>query len=146
MARTLTAANAIISISITGLFPIPQQIKGFSADNVYDTQPQDVNETMMGVDGVLSAGFIFSPVDQVFRLQANSLSNDFFEAWKAGMVQAQDTYFADGTTTLPSLGKTYVMSHGVLVNLPALPTLNKVAQPRAYTIRWQSVQPIPLAA
>lgn len=141
MARTLTAANAVITLSISGLFAIPQQLKGFATNNIYDSPAQTVNETLMGVDGVLSAGFVHNPVDQAFHLQADSLSNDLFEAWRSSMAQAQDTYFADGRTTLPSLGVSYVMSHGVLISLPPMPTLANIAQPRVYTIRWQSVQP-----
>jgi len=139
MARTLTAANAVITLAVPGLFPVPQQLHGFSADNVYESPGVDVNETAMGVDGYLSAGFVFNHIEQTFTLQADSLSNDMFEQWDATMRQVRDTYFAEGTTTLPSLQRRFVSQRGVLVNLPKFPTANKITQPRRYTIRWQSV-------
>lgn len=143
MAGTLTAADAVITLTVAGLFPSPVRIQGFSADNVYDSPNQALNETAMGVDGRLSAGFIYSPVDQNFTLQADSDSLDFFETLAATMQQVKDTYFMNGNTTIPAQGKTYVMTRGVLVDFASLPTLNKIAAPRRALIRWQNIQAVP---
>jgi hypothetical protein len=141
--KTITAANALVTIAIPNLFPIPQQIQGFSADNVYETNPQDVVETSMGVDGRLSGGFVYSPVEQSFVLQADSDSNLFFETWAAQMVRDKDAFFANGQTLLKAVQRVYVMSRGFLVNLPAFPAAGRTLQPRRFTIRWESVQSAP---
>jgi hypothetical protein len=143
MAGTLTAADAVITLTVSGLFPSPVRLQGFSADNIYDSPNQALNETAMGVDGRLSAGFIYSPVDQNFTLQGDSDSLDFFETLAATMQQVKDTYFMNGNTTIPAQNKTYVMTRGVLVDFASLPTLNKIIAPRRALIRWQSIQPIP---
>ena len=53
MAKTLTAANSVILLTIPSLFPVAQQLQGFSAEDVFDTDQLDTAETMMGVDGKL---------------------------------------------------------------------------------------------
>ena len=85
---TLTAANAVITLTVPFLFPTPVQLQGFSADNIYDMDNVDQIETAMGVDGILSGGFVFNPVNQTFVLQADSPSIAFFETWAATQVQA----------------------------------------------------------
>ncbi|RWH57849.1 MAG: hypothetical protein EOQ81_14795 [Mesorhizobium sp.] len=130
---SLTAANAVITLAVANLFPTPFQLQGFSADNIYDLDSVDQVETAMGVDGILSGGFVYNPINQTFVLQADSPSIAFFETWAATQVQAKDVYTANGSTTLPSLGRSYISTKGFLVSL----------QPRRFAIRWQSVQSVP---
>src|SRR4051812_31282865 len=95
--RTLTGANAILTLSVAGLYDTPVQIQGFSADDVTDTGSIDTKETLMGVDGRLSAGWTAVPVTQTITLQADSLSNDFFENWRQAEAQIREAYIASGT-------------------------------------------------
>lgn len=139
MARTLTAADAVITLTIPGIFSTPQQLQGFSTDNVYDIGNLVIAETAMGVDGTLSAGFVFNPIEQTFTLQANSISNDLFDLWYTTSQQAKDVFRCTGSTTLPAVGKTYVSNNGVLMTMPPLPGANKILSPRKYVIQWQSI-------
>lgn len=141
---TLTAANAIITLSVAGLFPVAHRLQGFSADNIYETPSQEVAETAMGVDGRLSAGFVYNPVEQTFIIQADSASNAFFEQWAAFQQQNQDVSPCSGQTALPSVGRTYISTRGFLVGLQPLPNAAKILQPRRYVIRWQGVQSAPV--
>jgi len=141
---SLTAANAVITLVIPNLFASPQQLHGFSADNVYDMADQQVVETAMGVDGHLSGGFVFNPVDQTFVLQADSASNQLFEQWAAAQAKIKDVYPANGQTTLKSTGRKYVATRGFLVSLPPMPGAARILQPRRYTVRWESVQSQPV--
>lgn len=142
--RTLTAANAVIALSIPALFSTPQILQGFSADNVFETNSPDVAETASGVDGFLSAGYVYNPVDQTITLQADSLSNDVFDAWLATSKQQQTVFRCQGRTQLPALGKSYIMVNGVLVNMAPIPAVNKLIQQRKFLIRWQDIQPVPV--
>lgn len=141
---SITAANAIIMLTIPGLFPVPQRIQGFSADNIYDTPEQEVVETAMGVDGILSGGFVFTPVEQNFSLQADSASNFIFEQWAAAMANNRDVFTANGETTLLSVNRTYVSTKGYLVNASPLATAARVLQRRRFTIRWERVRANPI--
>lgn len=145
-AKTITSANAIITIVIAGLYDSPRQLQGFAADNIYDVPAQDEAETLMGVDGVLSGGFVYNPTEQTFSLQADSDSNKIFEDWVAAQRVAKDVYTAQATTTLPSLKQQFIHTKGFLINWSALPTAARVLQPRRYLVRWERVLPQPLGA
>lgn len=140
---SLTAANAVITLAVPFLFPTPIQLQGFAADNVYDLDAVDQVETAMGVDGILSGGFVFNSINQTFVLQADSPSIAFFETWAATQTQAKDVYTANGSTTLPSVGRSYISTKGFLVSMPPMPAAAKTLQPRRFAIRWQSVMGVP---
>lgn len=140
---TLTTANAVITLTVPFIFPTPIQLQGFSTDNIYETDAVDQVETAMGVDGILSGGFVNNPIPQTFVLQADSPSILFFETWAQTQKQAQDVYIANGSTTLPSVGRTYISTKGFLVNMQTMPGAAKTLQPRRFAIRWERVLSAP---
>lgn len=141
MAGTITAANAVLTLSVTNLFPVPQQIQGFAADDVFDTEDLETAETSMGVDGKLSAGFVFNPVKQGFTLQADSASNDFFESIYAAELAARDKFELNGSVLLPAVGKLYTMTTGYMNGYKPISDAKRTLQPRKFMITWQSVLP-----
>ena len=141
---SLTSANAIITLSVPGVFTTPVRLQGFSADNIYDTPETETVQTAMGVDGRLSGGFVFNPVDQTFTIQADSETNAFFETWAARMNTQKDVYVAEGTTRLLSVNTSYVMRRGFLVNAHLVPAAARILQPRRYTLRWERVTATPI--
>ena len=141
MPATITGATAIVMLSINQLFPDPQQLQGFAVDDVFDNDAIESAETLMGVDGIMSAGFVFVPVEQRFALQADSPSVQFFDFWWSSNQQQQDLFFASGTTFLPSLQKKWNMVKGVLISYKPLPDAKKLLQPQRFGIRWQSIIP-----
>lgn len=138
---SLTAANAVIMLTVTPIFNAPQQLKQFAADDVFSTPAIQSAEIAMGVDGNLSAGFVFVPVPQSYVLQANSPSNTIFDNWWAANQSAQDVYRADGVITLISVGKKWNMANGVLTEYSPAPDAKRILQPRRYTITWESMLP-----
>jgi hypothetical protein len=141
---TITSANAILMLSIQSIFPAPVQIQGFAVDDIYDMDVIDPSEVLMGVDGILSAGFVFVPLKQNYALQADSASNDIFEQWYLQQQVARDIFFASGNIVLPSLGRAYVMNKGVLSGYKPIADGKKVLQPRKFAITWESVGPGPV--
>jgi hypothetical protein len=142
---SLTAANAVLMLGVTNLYNTPQQLQGFAADDIYDMPQIRSAETLMGVDGTLSAGFIFVPIVQSITLQANSSSNLFFEQWWANQQVAEDVYSGFGTIALTSLGSKYVMTNGFLTGYTPAPPARRILQPRRYEITWNLVLPNPAA-
>lgn len=142
---SITSANAVITIQVTGIFSTPFQLQGFSADNIYDMPETELVQTAMGVDGRLSGGFVFNPVDQTFSVQADSETNAFFETWASRMNTLKDVYVAEGQTRLLSVGTSYVMRRGFLVNAHQMPAAGRILQPRRYTVRWERVTSTPIA-
>jgi hypothetical protein len=138
---SITAAHAIYTLSVAGLFPTAQQLQGFAADDVFDTDPLVTKEILMGVDGIMSAGFVFVAVRQGISLQADSLSNDLFDTWHAQEVAFRDVFFASGTIQLPGLGRKWTLNNGALTDYPPIPNAGRVLRPRKFYITWQSIQP-----
>lgn len=138
---SITSANAIVTIAVANLFPVPQQLQGFAADNVYEVNALDLVETSMGVDGILSGGMVFNPVEQTFVLQADSPSNAIFDAWFQAQQTAVDVFVASGSTILPSTGQQYESVTGFLTSWQVIPTAARTLQPRRAVIRWQRIFP-----
>ncbi|MGN6774996.1 phage tail fiber protein [Rhizobium sp.] len=144
MANNLTAADAVITLTVPGVFNTPVQLKGFMTDNIYDLPTVEVNQTAMGVDGKLSAGFVFNPIDQTFHIQADSDSNQIFDVWMQAMITNRTTYRVNGETTLPALGTSYVSTNGALISWAPVSAAGKILQGRQALIRWESITASPL--
>lgn len=137
---TITSANSVFSITVAGLFPVPQQLHGYSADRAWESENVALAETIMGIDGVLSSGFIYSPYPQNISLQADSSSRQIFQQIAAAMKAAKDSRFLiSGTIDLPSTGESFICTRGTLVDFKPLPDAGKVLQAMSFKIVWQSI-------
>ena len=47
----LTSANSEFMITINDLYPVPQKLQGYSADDAFTTDAVAATETQVGVDG-----------------------------------------------------------------------------------------------
>lgn len=138
---SITSANAVLLLGITGIFSTPQQLQQFSADDVYDIDALQTAEVAMGVDGYLAAGFVWVEVKQKITLQADSPSNVIFEQWYEAQKVASDIYRASGSVTLKSVNRKYTMTNGVLTSYAPAPNGKKVLQARTYEITWERISP-----
>lgn len=136
---TITSANAILTLTLDGIFAAPQTLQGFAVDDVFGMEPLEAAETLMGVDGVLSGGFVFVPVILNIHLQADSPSNIVFDTWWANQQQSKDLFTAGGSITLPAIGRKYTMYKGFLKTFPPNAAARRTLQPRTYIIHWQSI-------
>lgn len=138
---SITSANSVVMLAVTGVFPTPQQLQQFSATDVFTNEPVQASEHAMGIDGFLAAGFVFAPVPWTVTLMADSTSNAFFDSWYQANVTARDVYRCNGTVWLPSVSKKYNMNNGTLTTYRNMPDAAKTLQARAFIITWQSVSP-----
>jgi hypothetical protein len=137
----ITSANAIFTITIPGVFSSPQQLQGFDVDAAISNDAVDVAEDKIGVDGILSAGFIFALVPMGIHLQADSASNNIFETWLAAQKTNLTTYLASAQIVLPAIGKKYALVNGVLKRPKQISDVNRVLQARTHSLDWQSINP-----
>ncbi|MBI1213622.1 MAG: hypothetical protein GC190_19360 [Alphaproteobacteria bacterium] len=137
---SLTAANCVFTLAVTGLFP-PVRLQGFATDDVFATNAMASAEAQMGVDGKLSAGFVYVPVEQSITLQGDSISNDIFDTWWRSQTTAAELFPAVGLIVVPAIRKQYAMNKGFLTSFPPLPDAKKLLQPRKFGITWESINP-----
>jgi hypothetical protein len=135
----LTAANAIITLSQATLFPTPQQLQGFAADEVTDMDNAKVLEHVMGVDGKLSFGFVFVERMQNITLQADSASNSFFDTINQYQEAGETAYPLTGVIILPAIGLMFNCTNGGLDTYNPMPPVRKIIQPRKYRLVWNRV-------
>jgi hypothetical protein len=141
---SLTSANSSLAIAVIGLYNNAQNLVGFSEGDAYSMDAVDVSETMMGVDGILSAGYVPQKKTMHITLQADSTSMAFFESWYAAGEAAQDVFIGSGVILQPSVGKKYVLTRGFLKNYTPIADAKKILQPRKFSIEWNAVVPVPL--
>lgn len=138
---SITSANAIVMLTVPGVFSSPTPLQQFAADDIFTNDPIQAAETAMGVDGFLAAGFVFNPVSWSVSLMADSPSNDFFDSWYQANVQAVDVFRCNGTVQLPGINKKYNMVNGALTTYRNMPDAAKTLRSRAFVITWQAIQP-----
>lgn len=138
----ITAANATLTLTVPPLFTVPQQLQGFAADDVYDMDEIESVETLMGVDGILSGGFVWKPQPQTIMFQADSPSCALFDTWYTAQVAGLTTYIAGGVLILPAIGIKFIQTNGFLVGYKP-PGAKKLIQPRRFRIMWNLVVAAP---
>ena len=141
-ASTITSANSVVTIAVSGLFSTPVQLQGYSTDKAWDTAAQVITETQIGVDGRKTAGLVFNPVKQTFSFQADSPSVQIFEAIYAAQRAARDVYYISATIDLPATGQSYVCNKGTLEDYNSVASAGKVLTAREFSVNWGSVQPV----
>jgi hypothetical protein len=141
----ITSANSVLALGAQGVFPTPVQLQGFAADDAYSMASVEISENMIGVDGIKSSGFLPTMPEMRVVLQADSTSNDFFEAiYNAGQ-SAQGTVALFGTLLQPSIGKAYTLTNGTLKGYTPIAAAKKVLQAREFSIVFQGVSGAPTA-
>lgn len=141
MAGDITSANAVITIWAPSYLPVPVQLQGFSADDIFSNEDVDTAETYMGVDGVLSGGVVFAKKPQEYMLQADSASNAFFDNINQYQQINLGILTLSGNILFTAIGTTWTMAGGILTRYKPLPDARRVLQPRRYTVTWGQVVP-----
>lgn len=137
----ITSANTNLTLNIPLVFPQPQTLQGFAADDIFDVDALAAAETYMGVDGVLSAGFVYEQLKQAITLQADSASNAVFDAWYAYEKSTISKAPASAIFQFPALGFKFQIPKGYLKSYPVFASAKRVLQPRKYGIEWESISP-----
>ena len=140
---TLTSANATLSLAIAGIFSSAQTIQGFATDDAFDSDAVAQSEVMMGVDGTLSAGKVFTPYKMTIHLMPNSPSLIIFETWRNQQDAQVDVFPAFGSITIPSIGRIYTLQKGFLTSAPGFPSAKKTLAPIAFEITWERIVATP---
>lgn len=141
---SITSTNSIYMLVIAGLFPAPQQLQGYAADDIFTNDPISPVTVSMGLDGLLSGGFTPAPKPQAIMLQADSDSIVLFETWETAQEALKDIYIANAVIRLPGIGKVYTCVKGFLTSHSPMPDARRTMAPRRFQITWQSVVGAPM--
>ena len=142
--RTITSADSTYILSSADFALAATALEGYAADASFAMESVQTAETVMGVDGRLSAGWTPRPYPQTITLQPDSPSRQIFDLIAAGQDAGRTVYRLNGVITLPGNQYSHALSRGVLVGYTAIPAGQKVLQPMAFQIVWEGVKTIPL--
>ena len=143
--RTITSANATLTFTFPGLYPAAQQMQKFGVDDAWSLQAIELAETMMGVDGFMSAGQ--TPAIKIFglTLQADSESVDILSYVGRTTELLKEVYYCSGVLALPSIGASFTLTRGVLKKYTPAPSGKKTLTPMQYEFHFESINPSVLA-
>jgi hypothetical protein len=128
MAGSLTVANSVLAMTTEALFPQAQRLQGYGADDAFDFENVENGEYSMGIDGTLSAGFVFNEIPLGITLQADSPSLTLFEQIYQYEVSNRTKLSQALTITLPAVSKRYDLKGGFMRRYKA-PSGKKILQP-----------------
>lgn len=135
---TLTTANSSLALQVRGLFPTPQVIKGYATDDSFAVEDVSAVETYMGVDGLMSAGYVPQPTVLTIMLQADSPSTAMFDAVISAQQAGREAFIFDGVIILQGTSEKYVFTKGWMTNHTPMSTAKKTLQARKFTITFES--------
>ena len=136
--KTITATNAVFTLTVPGIYDSPVKIEGFSTDAAVNAEQTNPAVAEMGVDGHLSFGWVPVPTVVTITLAADSPSLEIFENWDAYQKAAREVYACAAQFTVPGLGKTYTGARGVMTAMQPVPNANKTMQSAAFSITFES--------
>jgi len=136
---TITSANSSFALIIPGVYSAPQSIQGYATDDAFTAEAVEKVEAMMGIDGKLSAGYIFNPYKMTVTLQADSASLALFTNWQLAQDAVREVIAASATIIIPSIGFKYAMSNGYLTRFQAMPEAKKTLGPPKFEITWEKI-------
>lgn len=136
---SITSSNSSFVLTAPQVFPAPQTLQGYAVDDAFMADAVDLAEVVMGVDGKLSAGYTPNPTKITIAVMPDSPSVRIFDALIAATKAARDVIFLNGSIALPSIGKSYTLTKGVLTNVQVMPDAKKTLQPQKYILTFESV-------
>jgi len=143
MAGTLTVANSTITQTVEALYTSAQRIQGYAADDAFDFSEIENGEYSMGIDGKLSAGFVFNAIPFTLTLQADSPSISIYENLWQYEVQNRTKLTNQLTVSLPAVGKRYELKDGFMQSYKA-PSGKKILQPGVAVFTFARLQVSPI--
>lgn len=139
MAGTLTVANSTIAMTTEALYPQAQRLQGFAADDAFALDAVENGEYSMGIDGKLSAGFVFNEIPFTLTLQADSPSLIIFDNIWQYEVANRTKLTNNITVTIPALSKRFELINAFMRSYKA-PDGKKILQPSVVAFVCERLQ------
>lgn len=137
--RDITSANSTSVMVVEELYPSGFMWEQYATDSAVTQGDDTVAETRMGVDGKMVAGYTPSIKSLTATFEASSPAIPYLETLYQASQQNRRTYKVHLTITLPSIGKTFKYTNGVLKTAKPLPDLKKVLDPQSFAFDFEKM-------
>lgn len=135
--NNITSANATAYMVVKELYPAGFALNNFATDQAIDEAEDTVAETRMGVDGYMAAGYVPSIKAVTITFEAASPSVEYLNNLYLASQKNRRTYECTLVINVPSTGKVYTYSYGVLKTAKPLPALKTVLDPVSYAFDFE---------
>ena len=136
---TITSANATFVLTVPGVLSSGVALAQWSADDMFTSDAIPVVESMMGVDGHLSAGWLPHPVKFKLKFAADSNSIQYFDLWNAQMASIMDAIVGSFIITMPGNNSKFTASRVFLETYKPIPDAKKFLEPMEFTLVVESI-------
>lgn len=137
---TLTSADSVLMLVVPGLYDTPQNLQGYAADDIFTVGQVSSAETSMGLDGILSAGWIPQIKQMTIMLQANSSSVSIFDQWVDTQEDARELLPCTLVVSVSGVNMIYNCTNGFMTSQTLLPDAKKILQPRSFVLSFGSIK------
>jgi hypothetical protein len=137
--NNITSANATAYMTVKDLYPAGFQLNNFATDQAIDQSEDTIAETRMGVDGNMAAGYVPSIKPVNMQFEAASPTVPYLENVYLASQQNRRTYECTLVINVPSVGKVYTYTGGVMKTGKALPALKKTLDPVNYGFDFEKM-------
>ena len=128
----ITSANATVILTVDELFPAGVQLQQFGTDQSYSQGDLTVAEDRMGVDGRLVAGWVPSIKTVTITLEASSPSYGAMAQLFRACERKRGIFQCSLVARVPSIGRTFTWTSGVLKSGTLVPAGKKVLEPTSW--------------
>lgn len=136
MVGDITSANASLILIVEGLFPAGIELQQFATDQSYSQDELTIAETRMGVDGGFVAGWVPSVKAVTVMLEATSPSAQALTSLYLASEMKRGIYQCTLIATVPSIGKVYTWTDGVLKSGTPVASGKKVLDPTTWKFEF----------
>lgn len=140
----ITSANATAILTVSGLYDSGLYLQMFSADTAITQDEIEYSESRIGVDGYMVAGYVPSIKLVTINLEAASPSIDPMYYVGAYMTAYRTIYRCNMNISIPSIGKVFTWTNGVLTRGTPMPALSRILDPVSFTFSFQDFRFDPL--
>lgn len=135
----ITDANAKLTMTVETIYMTGFKIEHFSSDTAWAAEDAVLAEARMGVDGHLAAGYTPTPRLVNIQLEANSPTYEKFKNIAETMQLSQAVLECNLTVSIPSIGKEYRLTKGVLTQGKPLPNGERILGPTNWQFTFEKL-------
>ena len=135
----ITSANATAILIVDGLFPAGIQLQQFATDQSVSGEEITVSEARMGVDGQMVAGYTPNPKVVTVMLEASSPSYESLAQVFKTIEIKRGPIKLDLVFNVPSIGKTFTYSNGVMTAGTVVPAGKKILDPTSWKFTFANL-------
>lgn len=128
----ISSANAILVMTVGDLFPAGVTLQGFATDQSFSQDELQITEDRMGVDGNMVAGWVPSIKPVTIMLEASSPSYEAMATLFRAMEAKRGPIIVTLVATVPSIGKVFTWSEGVMKSGTPVPAGKKILDPTTW--------------